>query len=278
MSDQPLKIVSASRRVEMPGFYPDKLTDFLIRRLPPEKVHTLVLWSKRPENILSHSRLSSQLKKYDQIILHYTITGMGASRLEPNIPDTGSALKLIPDLAAFLKNPERLIIRFDPIIHLLLPDGSSYTNLNLLPRVLQSCRKNHIQNVRVSWLSLYDKVIRRLRNHSIEPSAPDQAMWKKESGWVLEQGKRFGVNIEGCCVPGWPVSRCIDASQFIRLHPQKKAVRVEPAGGQRPDCGCHKSWDIGWYYTCPGGCLYCYANPADAASGETLRRAPRHCH
>jgi DNA repair photolyase len=29
--------------------------------------------------------------------------------------------------------------------------------------------------------------------------------------------------------------------------------------GNRPECACHESRDIGEYDTCPHGCVYCYA-------------------
>jgi hypothetical protein len=29
--------------------------------------------------------------------------------------------------------------------------------------------------------------------------------------------------------------------------------------GNRPDCGCFESRDVGEYDTCPHGCVYCYA-------------------
>ncbi len=36
-------------------------------------------------------------------------------------------------------------------------------------------------------------------------------------------------------------------------------VKGAPIKGNRPECACHLSRDIGAYDTCPHGCVYCYA-------------------
>jgi DNA repair photolyase len=38
----------------------------------------------------------------------------------------------------------------------------------------------------------------------------------------------------------------------------QRDIRAEQKGN-RPDCACHLSRDIGAYDTCPHGCVYCYA-------------------
>ncbi|MDD2207153.1 MAG: DUF1848 family protein [Aminobacterium sp.] len=49
-------------------------------------------------------------------------------------------------------------------------------------------------------------------------------------------------------------NKCIDDKLFLKISPQRKDR------GQRPECCCVRSKDIGAYNTCPHLCLYCYAN------------------
>jgi hypothetical protein len=91
------KVVSASRRMEMPGFFPEMLVEQLEKRYPPESVHTVVLWSKHPRNILDHPGLRKCLRRYRQLMLHLTVTGMGGGFLEPNIPAADEVLGCLKD-------------------------------------------------------------------------------------------------------------------------------------------------------------------------------------
>ena len=53
-------------------------------------------------------------------------------------------------------------------------------------------------------------------------------------------------------------ARCIDAYRFERISGCGITDRVKPKGN-REECGCFASRDIGAYDTCPHGCVYCYA-------------------
>lgn len=253
------KVISISRRVEMLGYFPEKILAFLNNRLPPEKVHTLVFWSKKPQALISNLALRKKLERYEQCFLHFTISGMGGTYLEPGILSTKKSLNMLASLIDFIKDPDRICIRFDPIVHLRLPDGTHYTNLELFPKILSAVQKTGIKSIKVSWMENYPKVDKRFRKHQIYYTPPKNKINEQE--WILQNAKTYHMEVTGCCVPDWSISSCIDGERLTQLHPQIIKASLEKASGQRLHCGCTKSWDIGWYYPCPGQCLYCYANP-----------------
>jgi hypothetical protein len=76
------KIVSASRRVDLVAFYPDYMAE-KIEEIGTENVHTLIIWTKNPSNMLFHSQLNRLLERLDQIYVLLTVTGLGGTPLEP---------------------------------------------------------------------------------------------------------------------------------------------------------------------------------------------------
>lgn len=260
-SGNKLKVISASRRIDMVGCYPNEFVETLEKKCPPEKVHTLVIWTKNPANLFTHKQLSKKIKQYCQLFIHFTITGMGGTILEPKVPKTDKALQFLPQLIALTGTPKRIRFRFDPIVHLILPDGNRYTNLGIFSILAPKISSLNINDVSISWMSEYKKVISRLARSKISTyKIPPQDI-KNEIQYILEIADKYHIQIHGCCVPGLPQSRCIDGQLLSELHPFGNICSTNRAKGQRKSCGCTESWDIGWYYKCLHGCLYCYANP-----------------
>lgn len=257
------KVISASRRVDLVACYPKQLIATLLKKCPPERVHTLVLWTKNARPLLTNNKLRSCLVGYDQIYLEYSITGMGGSILEPQVPKTDVALSHLPELIQLVGGPERILIRFDPIVHVQLPDGTLYSNLSVFPDLAERLRHLGLSAVTTSWMQRYAKVDARLQRHGVIPMEWADT-WEAEAKWLQSVARANSLQLQGCCVPGWPTGACIDGERLNRLHPRGYRCSTARAKGQRKLCGCTESWDIGWYWPCYLGCIYCYANPAES--------------
>ncbi|MDZ7261096.1 MAG: DUF1848 domain-containing protein [candidate division KSB1 bacterium] len=256
-----LKVISASRRIDMVGCYPDELVQILETRCPPERVHSLVIWTKNVANLLDYEPLRRRVLMYDQIYVHYTITGMGGSALESRVPPMEETLKRLPEVIELVGSPRRVQFRFDPIVHLRMPGGKTYTNLPIFKELAPAISQLGIEIVTTSWVALYRKVVNRLKRAGFVPLEISQQQWQAELDELLTTAQRYNLRIHGCCVPGLPRSRCIDGELLNKLHPKGYLCSTKRAKGQRELCGCTESWDIGWYNPCLHGCLYCYGNP-----------------
>jgi len=261
MSTPTLKVISASRRIDMVATQPEKLLHLLKTKTPPERVHTLVLWTKNPANMLNLNELYQELLKYDQLFLHLSITGFGATQFEPNVPEPEKIYDQLGDLVDLLKSPQRIRIRFDPIMHFRKTDGACVTNLHYFQTLARHLYKRNIGDVTVSWLQLYPKVIKRLQRLGITGIKQTIGQIQEQSMFLQKIAKDANITLYGCCVPEWPTSKCIDGELYNKLHPKGYRASEARAKSQRDHCGCTESWDIGWYTGCTNGCVYCYANP-----------------
>lgn len=275
---EPKRVISASRRTDIPKYYPDWLAKRLLegsvevplpyggRRLislEPEEVHTIVLWSKDFSRVLAdESGVRRALEKYDQIFCHFTITGLGGSWLEPRVPPWEIAVEQIPKVIALCGDPRRLVLRFDPIVH-WHEHGRVRSNLPFAEPIFKRAAQFGIKAVKASFATLYPKVLRRGWEW-YEPSREEKLELARE---LLGLADSLGLELYSCSDPllaeaGARRAGCIDGKLLAELHPRGLPVSTAHDPGQRADCDCTVSADIGSYrMACPGGCLYCYANP-----------------
>ena len=121
------KIISASRRTDIPIFYYDWLQEALNHGnveiinprfrekiycvdLRPEAVHVIVLWSKDYTKVLRDPR---NLDSYN-LYFHYTINDY-SHKLEPNVPEYKQSIHTLEGLLKRYR-PQQFNIRFDPVI------------------------------------------------------------------------------------------------------------------------------------------------------------------
>lgn len=255
-------VLSASRRVEFFCF-PDRFLKAL-DKYPPRRVHSIVLWTKKPQLLYTNQcrGLLKRLQEYDQLYFHVSITGLGSHFLEPNIPPYEETISFLPKVIDLAGTPRRVSVRFDPIINVIHKGGKTISNFHLFPHVAEGSVGHGITRFIISWMSVYSKVRRRLEVLGLSELQADESIKEKQAKELKAWEKRLGICVKGCCTqPFFPASGCIDGKLLSELHPKGEKCSLEKPLGQRPSCKCTKSIDIGWYYECPNGCVYCYGQP-----------------
>ena len=253
-------VLSASRRTDLVGCYPEHLIEKL-KAYPPEKVHTIVIWTKNPYNLIYHQNLRDILTTYSQLYLHLTITGLGGTPLEPRIPPWPQVIDMLPQVVELIGGPERISWRFDPIV---MAEYSTelLNNSPLFFLIAESVKMQGITTCRTSWASPYKKVIRRMQQKGFVLKPVSTEEQKIQAHEMEKIAGHLGMKLFYCSMEGFPRSRCIDGELLNNLHPGKLSCSTRKAKGQRTRCGCTESIDIGWYtLKCGHGCLYCYAEP-----------------
>ena len=64
-------------------------------------------------------------------------------------------------------------------------------------------------------------------------------------------------------------------SLFDENTTERKMIKLKDKG-QRKECGCIMSKDIGQYNTCPHGCNYCYANTSKGLAEKNYHLSKLH--
>jgi len=253
-------VLSASRRTDLVGCYPEYLIEKLTA-YPPERVHSIVIWTKNPYNLIYNQNLRDVLATYSQLYIHLTITGLGGTPLEPRIPQWQEVAAMLPQLVKLVGRPERISWRFDPIITVACAD-EVFANFQLFPVIAKHIAQHGITVCRTSWASPYKKVLRRIKQKGFvlqTSSHEEQLLQARQMEEILNS---LGMKLCYCSMEGFERSRCIDGNLLSKLHPDGLLCSVKKARGQRTLCGCTESIDIGWYtLKCGHGCLYCYAEP-----------------
>jgi hypothetical protein len=274
------QVISASRRTDIPMHFTSWLAHVIrqgsvdvpqpyngrVRRvsLLPEDVHTVVLWSKDFRPLLQDEEGARKaLARYDQVFCHLTITGLGATPLEPNIAPWPDVIAQLPQLIEFAGDPRRVTVRFDPIVHWY--EGQEiHSNFSLAEPILRRVRAAGVAAVHFSFATLYGKVRRRKGWHWYDP-APEERL--EMSRALVARAASLGLAVYSCSQSdlagaGVIPSSCIDGALLSALQPLHLPAATAKDPGQRPACGCTVSVDIGSYLMrCPNGCRYCYANP-----------------
>ena len=212
----PSLVISASRRTDLVACHVEYFIEKL-KSYPPERVHTLVIWTKNPQNMITEGKLKEVLSSYSQLYVHLTITGFGDTILEPNIPKWENIIRMLPGLVDMVKGPERITWRFDPLIEVIIK-GERLSNYDLFPVIAKQIKNDGITRCKTSWVEPYKKVIRRLDKKKINLEILSQDKRLKQSKELQKHAEKYGIDLSFCSMKGFSRSSCIDGELFTHLH------------------------------------------------------------
>lgn len=299
-------IVSASRSTDIPAFYGDWFVERLRRKhaawvnpwngkvqyVSFAKTRAIVFWSKNPGPFLG--KIHDVLEMGYSVSFLYTLNDYRQESLEPRVPPLSERVRTFARLSSVL-GPSRVTWRYDP----LLLSGSLSAD-ELLSRIesIGSSVHRYTRRLVVSFVDIakYPRV-RRLLAWSGHPDVREFSPREVDlfcggladiaSGWDLEiyacgeerDLSMFGIR-RGECISAKHLASAFpgDRQLLSFLAPALEGGSTTGAGplkdpGQRRECGCVASKDIGRYSTCMHACAYCYAN---ASPAEVRRNWERH--
>ncbi|QPM68060.1 DUF1848 domain-containing protein [Atribacter laminatus] len=284
-------IISASRRTDIPAFYGEwfmrRLRDgfvvipnpfnahrFSIQSLSPDDVEAIVFWSKNPFPFFTILSEVDHLGFQNRYLFHFTLNPYYQTVFEPYLPPFSERVDTFSMLADTI-GQKRIIWRYDPIIFC---NGNLKFDLTFHKQAFsQLIKRLHpfTKKIVISFLDFYRKnqiVFKTLKKkyciEIIEPNIKDIEDLTKN---ITEVASSYGIEVFGCCEKrefseimnrnGIKPGRCIHFSDIEAALPKvkipKKLRKKDP--GQRENCGCTISKDIGAYHTCWYRCGYCYA-------------------
>lgn len=294
MTSAPGKILSASRRTDIPAFYAQWFMDRLMQGTfevinpvnrkrttvlcDPSSVHSIVFWSKNFAPFLQMNAVRDLLRKGYHPFLNFTINSENQD-LEPGIPPLQDRLDQLETLCTIL-GPDKIAWRFDPICFYRIDGGPVKDNLNDFGTIADAAARLGIRKCVTSFVDLYTKIRRRAVRYEREgKTAPelieiDPALKKQVLDTLLHILKKTGIRLFLCCERDLfqktafrgPVfeNACIDGRLLAALYGGPCETARDYGQRARHGCQCTRSVDVGSYenHPCFHNCFFCYANPA----------------
>ncbi len=281
-------IISASYKTDIPTFYGEWFMNRLrqgyckvvnaynkkISRVPldRESVDAIVFWTKNIGPFLKH--LSEIRSIGYPFVVQHTINNYPRA-LETSVVDADRAVKHVQSISNEY-GASVCVWRYDTIVFSsLTPFDYHLANFADLATKLSG----YVDEVVISIAHVYKKTKRNLdsaaRELEFSWADPDMEVKKKLVSALADIADSQKIQLTICSQPelivaGASVARCVDVDRISRVTSRNVSARLK---GNRKECGCYHSIDIGEYDTCPHGCVYCYAvqNPELA-----LERYKRH--
>ncbi|WEU40885.1 MAG: DUF1848 domain-containing protein [Candidatus Odinarchaeum yellowstonii] len=166
-------------------------------------------------------------------------------------------------------SPSAVTLRFDPIVFYRNAGSTQVkNNLSSFEYIVKKAAELNVKELVFSFIALYPKVVSRMISRGKIPIRLSLEEKQRIIENLLIICRDYEITLKACCQPelldiiGIQQSRCIDAYKIERLI--KTSLPKVKDKGQRVNCACHRSIDIGGYtgfFSCKHNCDYCYGSP-----------------
>jgi len=260
-----------------------------------KKSRVVVFWTKNAEPIIPY------LEKLDGMNLHYyftfTVNDYENEELEPHLPLLQKRIETFKNLSNKI-GKERVIWRFDPLIL-----SESIMIDSLLEKIDKIGEQifEYTEKLVISFADIecYRKVRTNLKSSNLGNFREFKAeeISKISSGLKI-LNEKWKLQIATCSEKmdlsnyGIIHNKCVDDALMMKLWPkdhnlmkffghdpdlfssQGERLKLKDKG-QRKECGCIVSKDIGQYNTCGHLCVYCYANTSEKVVRKNLKNVDK---
>lgn len=224
------------------------------------------------KNVIKLIEENKQLLLNGNVIIHATVTGLGGTRWEPNVPNYKKVLKFLEKQIRYGFPKERLVIRCDPIfIPFMDPETQSLFNYkSIITEILNFAIDNNLR-YRISFFDYYPHIRERIKDLSQTPAIEklNQIQPDLHADIILRQGSlnaiknyikdhNSNLEVEICGEPDLPCTGCLSKKDLdifgIELDKDLET------GIQRPACACLglKKELLNNKHPCAHKCIYCY--------------------
>jgi len=252
-------IISVSRREDLPAFRSNFLINGIKKgyvdmfnffsnsnyRIYFDKVKLAVFWTKNPRPLIEH------LDKLP-FDFYFQFTLNDYPEYELKVPPLQERIETFKELSDKIGNG-RVIWRFDPII---IQDSISETELLNRIKNIGDQLHSYTEKLVFSYVDPYRKLGYDFKE---VPNDTKISVAKKLIEFNEDWNLKLATCAEAINLDGIEHNKCIDPVLVERICGEQRWITDTKDKGQRTDCGCMNSSDIGTFKMCGHKCKYCYA-------------------
>lgn len=303
-------IVSASRATDIPAFYSEwfikRWEDGYLKWINPfngqplyvsfKNTRCVVFWSKNPKVMMKHlDWLEQNIPNY---YFQFSLNDYDLEKYEAKVPSVAQRIETFKELSNKVGS-KKVIWRYDPLILTQTLDMDEL--LKRIQRIGDEL-KGYTEKLVFSFvdIGMYKKVENNLKKEQVPYIEWTSELMDTFAKRLSELNERWHFQLGTCSEKidldkyGIVHNKCIDDDLMCEFFSHDKelmdflGVEIVPADlfsdgkvtkrkslkdkGQREDCGCIMSKDIGAYNTCPHECNYCYANTSKEVAKQNYQK------